>query len=67
MRQPIGAALIKKDVALNKAVDLSYRSQPFPNQTKHIEFLFELYDKYTSGMFATPKKAPSKKLKAKEV
>ncbi len=43
--------LVKAHQALDKAVDLCYRSQPFQNETKRIEFLFELYDKYTSGMF----------------
>ena len=61
------SVLVKAHQALDKAVDLCYRSQPFPNETKRIEFLFELYDKYTSGMFPTPKKALKKKLKAKEV
>ena len=45
--------LVKAHQALDKAVDGCYRSQPFINETKRIEFLFELYDKYTSGMFAT--------------
>jgi len=36
---------------LDKAVDLSYRPEPFINETKRIEFLFELYDKITSEMF----------------
>ncbi len=49
-------ALVKAHQVLDKAVDLCYRSQPFPNETKRIEFLFELYDKYTAGLFATPKK-----------
>jgi hypothetical protein len=44
-------ALLKAHQALDKAVDLCYRSQPFPNETKRIEFLFELYDKYTAGLF----------------
>jgi len=38
------------------AVDLCYRAQPFASETKRIEFLFELYDKYTSGMFVKEKK-----------
>lgn len=42
-------------LALDKSVDLFFRSQPFPNETKRIEFLFELYDKYTSGTFANQK------------
>ena len=48
--------LVKAHQALDKAVDLCYRPQPFINETKRIEFLFELYDKYTSGMFAQGKK-----------
>jgi hypothetical protein len=44
--------LVKAHQALDKAVDLCYRPQPFVNETKRIEFLFELYDKYTSGLFA---------------
>jgi type I restriction-modification system DNA methylase subunit len=48
--------LVKAHQALDKAVDLCYRPQPFINETKRIEFLFELYDKYTSGMFKKEKK-----------
>lgn len=43
--------LVKAHQALDKAVDLCYRSQPFPNETKRIEYLFELYEKYTGGLF----------------
>ena len=43
--------LVKAHQALDKAVDLSYRPEPFINETKRIEFLFELYDKITSEMF----------------
>ena len=53
--------LVKAHQALDKAVDLCYRPQPFINETKRIEFLFELYDKYTSGMFVKEKKAKIKK------
>jgi len=55
--------LVKAHQTLDKAVDLCYRSQPFLSETKRIEFLFELYDKYTSGMFA----AEGKKGKNKSV
>lgn len=55
------AALVKAHQALDKAVDLCYRPQPFPNETKRIEYLFELYDKYTSGMFQIIKKNKKKK------
>lgn len=44
-------ALVKAHQQLDKAVDLCYRPQPFPNETKRIEFLFELYEKYTAGLF----------------
>ncbi len=48
--------LVKAHQALDKAVDLCYRPQLFINETKRIEYLFELYDKYTSGMFVEGKK-----------
>jgi hypothetical protein len=48
--------LVKAHQQLDKAVDLSYRPQPFLNETKRIEFLFELYDKYTAGLFVGEKK-----------
>ena len=48
--------LVKAHQALDKAVDLCYRPQPFVSETKRIEFLFELYDKYTAGLFAKEKK-----------
>ena len=51
--------LVKAHQALDKAVDLCYRPQPFINETKRIEFLFELYDKLTSGMFGGKKKKKS--------
>ncbi len=44
-------ALVKAHQALDKAVDLCYRPQPFINDTKRIEYLFELYDKYTAGLY----------------
>ena len=48
--------LVKAHNELDKAVDLAYRPQPFVNETKRIEYLFELYDKYTAGLFAKEKK-----------
>ncbi len=41
---------------LDKAVDLCYRPQPFPNELSRLEFLFDLYKKYTEPMFTTKKK-----------
>lgn len=49
-------ALVKAHRELDKAADLAYRPQPFMNETKRIEFLFELYDKYTAGLFVKEKK-----------
>lgn len=54
-------ALVKAHQQLDKAVDLCYRPQPFINETKRIEFLFELYDKYTAGLFVKDKKSKKKK------
>jgi hypothetical protein len=45
---------------LDKAVDLCYRPQPFPTELSRLEFLFDLYKKYTSPMFAEPKKKKKK-------
>ena len=48
-------SLVKAHNELDKAVDLAYRPQPFITETKRIEFLFELYDTYTAGLFAGKK------------
>ena len=37
-------------------------SQPFTSEAKRIEYLFELYDKYTSGLFVGEGKKKSKKV-----
>lgn len=39
-----------------KAVDLHYRPQPFPNEISRLEFLFDLYMKYTEPIFTKNKK-----------
>ena len=54
--------LVKAHQELDKAVDHCYRPQPFVNETKRIEFLFELYDRYTAGLFAVEKKGKRSKL-----
>ncbi|MCX6278772.1 MAG: N-6 DNA methylase [Bacteroidetes bacterium] len=53
--------LVKAHQELDKAVDLCYRPQPFLNETKRIEFLFELYEKYTAGLFAKEKNSSKKR------
>ncbi len=50
-------SLVKAHNELDKAVDRAYRSQPFTSETKRIEYLFELYDKYTAGIFVKVKKS----------
>ncbi len=50
------AALLKAHQELDKAVDLAYRKEPYENESKRIEYLFALYEKYTSGLFNETKK-----------
>lgn len=52
--------LVKAHQQLDKAVDQCYRSQPFSTEAKRIEYLFELYEKYTAGMFVEEKKNKKK-------
>jgi len=54
------AVLTKAHNELDKAVDLAYRSQPFAGEAKRMEFLFELYEKYTADLF-TKEKVKKKK------
>lgn len=49
-------ALAKAHKELDKAVDLAYRPRPFVSEAKRMEFLFELYAKYTVDLFATAKR-----------
>ncbi len=44
-------ALVKAHNDLDKAVDQAYRPQAFISDAQRMEFLFELYEKYTSGLF----------------
>ena len=57
-------ALVKAHQMLDKAVDKCYRSQPFTSEAKRIEFLFELYEKYTAGLFASEKKTRTRSSKS---
>jgi hypothetical protein len=54
-------SLVKAHNELDKAVDLAYRAQPFTSDANRMEFLFELYEKYTAGLFVEPKKGKVKK------
>ncbi len=53
--------LLKAHQDLDKAVDLTYRTQPFTSEAKRMEFLFELYEKYTADLFTKEKIKKSKK------
>jgi hypothetical protein len=53
--------LVKAHQLLDRAVDLCYRPQPFPSETKRMEYLFELYDRYTAGLFVKEKKGKKSK------
>ncbi len=61
----IPASLIKAHNELDKAVDLAYRSQPFISEAKRMEFLFELYEKYTADLFTKEKKKKIKLITAR--
>lgn len=53
--------LVKAHEKLDKAVDKCYRPQPFASDAKRVEYLFELYEKYTSGLLAGSAKEKGKK------
>jgi hypothetical protein len=48
-------ALVKAHNDLDKAVDLAYRPQPFTSEAKRMEYLFELYEKYTADLLTKEK------------
>ncbi len=52
--------LTKAHSELDKAVDLTYRSQPFLTDAKRMEFLFELYEKYNQ-VYISKSKNPLKR------
>ncbi len=54
-------ALVKAHNELDKAVDLAYRPQPFTSEANRMEFLFELYEKYTADLFTKEKVKKKKK------
>ena len=55
--------LTKAHNALDKAVDVAYRSQPFTSDANRMEFLFELYEKYTADLFTKVKEKKKRKSK----
>lgn len=53
--------LVRAHQDLDKFVDTCYRPQPFDTEMQRIEFLFELYQKYTQPLFGPEKKKGRKK------
>ena len=56
-------ALIKAHNDLDKAVNLAYRSSAFTSEAGRMEFLFDLYEKYTADLFTKEKPKKTKKIK----
>jgi hypothetical protein len=54
-------ALVKAHNELDKAVDAAYSKQNFSTEAKRMEFLFELYEKYTADLFVKEKPKKIKK------
>jgi len=48
--------LVKAHRELDKAVDLCYRRQPFDSESRRLEFLFDLHEKYTSPLLKKEKR-----------
>jgi hypothetical protein len=44
--------LVKAHRALDAAVDKCYRKEPFKSELERVEYLFGLYERYTSGLTA---------------
>lgn len=63
------SALVKAHQDLDRAVDQCYRKQSFANETRRIEYLFELYEQYTAPLVAAAGVEGKKKrpIKTKEV
>ena len=53
--------LVKAHHTLDKAVDKCYRTQAFTTDAKRVEYLFELYERYTKGLLAEEKVKKGKK------
>jgi hypothetical protein len=54
-------SLVKAHNELDKAVDLAYRPQTFTSEANRMEYLFELYEKYTADLFSKEKVKKLKK------
>lgn len=54
-------ALVKAHHELDKAVDQAYRPQAFSSEANRMEYLFELYEKYTADLFTKEKVKKTKR------
>ena len=54
-------ALRRAHTALDRAVDLCYRKEPFANERQRVEFLFALYERLTAPLLPTAKKSRRRK------
>jgi hypothetical protein len=57
--QTMPTELLPAHETLDKDVDKCYRAQAFTTDAKWVEYLFELYEKYSAGLWAGEK--PKKK------
>src|SRR5439155_8065086 len=53
-------ALVKAHTALDRAVELCYRPQPFESDRQRVEHLFALYEKLAAPLIAPAKKGRRK-------
>ena len=53
--------LVRAHQDLDKFIDSCYRPLPFSSEAKRMEFLFELYEKYTADLFTKEKVKRTKK------
>jgi hypothetical protein len=47
-------ALVKAHQALDRAVDLCYRREPFETERQRVEYLFSIYEKLTAPLLPAP-------------
>lgn len=60
------AELSKAHAALDRAVELCYRSAPFDSDRKRVEHLFDLYDRIVAPLAAAARKPKSKPSRSKK-
>jgi hypothetical protein len=56
--------LLRAHTELDRAVDKSYRSEPFRSDRERVEFLFSLYEKITAPLLPVTPKARGRRAPA---